>query len=126
MLENYQKYYYALFNQITDLISELETKNFTQEMMIESLKKLQSDAEERFLERADAEKLAYEKSLYHQYLILNNGLMSIFVDDSEKYQKTPESAELLSKLHSIMDEASQIDDAYMESHKSEIKIFRKN
>ena len=126
MLENYQKYYYALFNQITDLISELETKNFTQEMMIESLKKLQSDAEERFLERADAEKLAYEKSIYQQYLILNNGLMSIFIDDSEKYQKTPESAELLSKLHAIMDEANQIDDAYMESHKSEIKIFRKN
>lgn len=123
MIENYQRYYYALFNQITDLISELETKNFNQQMMIDSLKKVQADAEERFLKRADKQTLAYEKSIYQQYLILNNGLMSIFIDDSEKYQKTPESAELLSKLHAIMDEANQIDDAYMESHKNEFKIF---
>jgi hypothetical protein len=100
MIENYQKYYYALFNQITDLISELETKNFTQEMMIDSLKKLQIDAEERFLKRADRQTTEYENSIYQQYLILNNGLMSIFVEDSEKYQKTPESAELLSELKS--------------------------
>ena len=123
MIENYQKYYYALFNQITDLISELETKNFTQEMMIDSLKKLQIDAEERFLKRVDRQTMEYENPIYQQYLILNNGLMSIFVDDSEKYQKTPESAELLSKLHAIMDEANQIDDAYMESHKNEFKIL---
>lgn len=123
MIENYQKYYYALFNQITDLISELETKNFTQQMMIDSLKKLQIDAEERFLKRADRQTMEYENSIYQQYLILNNGLMSIFVEDSEKYQKTPESAELLSELHHIMDEANQLNDAYMESHKNEFKIL---
>ena len=54
-MENYQKHYYALFNQITDLITELGQKKYSQSVITEKLRQIQRDAEERFLEDGEDE-----------------------------------------------------------------------
>lgn len=49
-MEDYRKFYYALFNDITDLIYDIKTQMLDQEEIIDRLYKLQEDAEDRFLD----------------------------------------------------------------------------
>ena len=53
-MENYQQFYYALFNSLTDLITELEKRECSQEAIVEELKKIQRNAEERFIDNPPA------------------------------------------------------------------------
>ena len=103
-MEDYKQYYYAIFNDLTDLIALLEEKHFNQNFII------QQDAESRFVEDYDSQRLKCEKQTYQQYLTLNNGIMGILIDDGEKYQKNPFCAELLLELHKILEEANQIEE----------------
>jgi len=51
-MEDYQHLYYALFNRISDMIALLESEQADQKIIIQALKALQAEAEERFLSQS--------------------------------------------------------------------------
>jgi len=54
-MENYQHFYYSLFNDISDIISQAQKKQYSSEEIIENLKNIQINAETRFLEASEEE-----------------------------------------------------------------------
>jgi len=122
-MENYRHFYYALFNSISDLLSQIEENPCNPEQFADLLKKLQLDAETRFLEDSENHKMSWEECTEQQYIILNNGLMGLFIDSEEEYQKSPEAAQLMQELHEIMDEADKIHSVYLKDHKNEFKFI---
>lgn len=115
LMENYQRLYASLFNRITDLISELEQNEFTQESVIASLQQIQLDAEEDFITEHEHHEPTLEECMLKDNLILNNGLMSILID-SPQYANDPGCARLLSELNELMTEAGKNTIQYIQEH----------
>lgn len=120
-MEDYKHLYYALFNRISDLISKTEQKNFTSEQILENLKALQTEAEERFIK--SSEKMSEYECLKKQCSIYNSGLMELVMDCQYEYKASPEAMKLLEKIKKVMNEAGEVFGEYFEQHRDEIKIL---
>lgn len=120
-MEDYKHLYYALFNRISDLISQTEQKNFTSEQILENLKALQTEAEERFIK--SSEKISEYECLQKQCSIYNSRLMELVVDSKYQYKNSPKAMKLFEEIEKIMSEANDIYFEFLEQHKDEIKIL---
>ena len=120
-MEDYKRLYYALFNRISDLISETEQKSFTSEQILKNLKALQTEAEERFIK--SSEKMSEYECLQKQCSIYNSGLLELVLDCRYEYKDSPKAMKLLGEIQKIRDEADEVFIEYFEQHKDEIKIL---
>ena len=105
-------------NGISDLISEMEQKNFSREEMILKLRTPQTNAEEKFLNSPE-EKMTKEEYLEKQNDIFNTGVMTLLMDRYSYHNVS----EVFAKLEQITKETAEIEAAYMKAHKDEIKIL---
>ncbi|MBR1555371.1 MAG: hypothetical protein IJ644_08275 [Oscillospiraceae bacterium] len=120
-MEDYKHLYYALFNRISDLISETEQKSFTSEQMLKNLKALQTEAEERFIK--SSEKMSEYECFQKQCSIYSGRLLELVMDCRYEYEDSPKAMKLLGEIQKIRDEADEVFIEYFEQHKDEIKIL---